>query len=132
MDVTTAFHEAAQGMIVKPGPMTLCSYEADLTQVLDLTAISNKSALGITDDVLACAWRRDIADSKVPASWKIADALIEQGVTGILVRSFAPSASANGVNLVLWNWAETDPNKLQVVDPYNNLPRNQKSWESPS
>lgn len=129
IDVTTAFYEAAQGMIVKPHPMTLCSYETDLTQILDLTSTSNKSALGIMDSQLGCAWRRDLADGKVPASWSIADDLISQGVIGILVKSFAPLIPQDGVNLVLWDWSETGSNKVTVVDPNKNLPKDRTSWE---
>tara|TARA_R110001583_G_scaffold193295_1_gene361353 strand:+ start:2853 stop:3401 length:549 start_codon:yes stop_codon:yes gene_type:complete len=129
LDITTSFYEAAQGMISKPAPLTLCSYKTDLTQILDLTSNANKQALGISDDQLGCAWRLEKIKGNDPVSWLIADDLMGQGVAGILVKSHAPNLVKDGVNLVLWDWSETRPNKVTVFDPFGNLPKNQDSWK---
>ena len=49
--------------------------------------------------------------------------LIAGGYRGLLVRSFAPGASATDLNLVLWRWGDAPPARLTLIDDENRLSR---------
>jgi RES domain-containing protein len=49
--------------------------------------------------------------------------LIGKGYQGLLVRSFAPGASESDRNLVLWQWSETLPARLTLIDDESRLSR---------
>ena len=65
----------------------------------------------------------DIKQGLLSVSSPIARALIGKGYQGLLVRSFAPGASQNNVNLVLWAWGETPPARLKLIDDESRLSR---------
>ncbi|MDB5384137.1 MAG: hypothetical protein JWO26_3769, partial [Rhodospirillales bacterium] len=84
--------------------MTLCAYEVDCADLLDLADYAVCAAHGIDPRDLACAWE-DLADrGQVPPSWVLTRRLIGQGVAGILVPSFANGARPRDVNAVFWRW----------------------------
>ena len=72
-------------------------------------------------------WRKDFE----PASWHLAMRLRQERVAGILVPSFARAARPEMANLVLWDWAESLPYRVQVHDPFGRLPKDQASWGGP-
>ena len=57
------------------------------------------------------------------------------GYAGILVNSFAPNASAEDINLVLWKWntvqslPNPEPHAVAVLDK-TGLPNDNRSWHS--
>ena len=53
----TAWLEAQQAFPFKAQPMTLCAYEVDCEDVLDLTDPATSAAHGIEPADLACPWK---------------------------------------------------------------------------
>jgi RES domain-containing protein len=123
-----ALREATRGLAYRFDPLTLCAYEVDCDDVVDLTTGTGRSEAGIAAADMACAWLEDIADGRRPVSWAIYDAL-HHSAAGILVPSFAHGATPAANNLVLWNWAETGVHAVRVHYPGQRLPRNARSWE---
>lgn len=41
----------------------------------------------------------------------------------MLVRSFAPGADEDALNLVLWSWSDAAPSRLTLIDDENRLSR---------
>jgi RES domain-containing protein len=109
--------EAQQGFVFKAQPMTLCSYEVDCGDILDLTSPDTLGALG-SPRRSGVPWE-DMADRGLdPPTWLLADRLIAQGVAGIIVPSFAHRAGAQDRNLVLWSWATDLPHRIRVIDDH--------------
>ncbi len=50
-----------------------------------------------------------------------ARALIAKGYCALLVRSFAPGASGQDLNLVLWRWGNQPPTRLTLIDDEGRL-----------
>ena len=123
-----AIAEATQGLAYKFNPLTLCAYDVDCADIVDLTSDEKCREAGIESVVLASPWFGDIAEGRRPASWRIHDALAP-AAAGILVPSFAVGAPASLTNLVLWDWAETGPRAVRVHDPDHRLPKTAASWE---
>ena len=49
--------------------------------------------------------------------------LMGKGFRALLVRSFAPGATESDLNLVLWDWGESPPSRLTLIDDENRLSR---------
>jgi RES domain-containing protein len=124
----TAWLEAQQAFPFKAQPMTLCAYEVDCADVADLTDAAVRAELGIEPEHLACPWEHMVARGVKPPSWEAAERLIAHGHVGMLVRSFAPGATANDINAVFWRWSEASPHKVRVIDHHDRLPRDDQSW----
>jgi len=77
---------------------------------------------------MACAWFSFITAGKEPPSRGFVRRLRTQNIAGILVPSFAPGANADDRNLVLWQWGESLPHRVNVFDPSGKLPKDQLSW----
>ena len=128
LDPTTAWMEAQQGFPFKPQPMTLVAYQVDCDNIADLNNSEVQRIIGCTPVELGCAWE-DMADqNREPPTWLLADRLQANGVAGTLVRSFAPGCSENNCNLVLWQWSNTTPYSVQVIDDLSRLPKTPDSW----
>jgi RES domain-containing protein len=125
--VTVALLEATQGFAYKFNPLTLCAYDVDCADAVDLTTAAGREEARVSEADMACAWFGDIAEGRRPASWKIHDALAP-AAAGILVPSFAYRAPEGSTNLVLWDWGDTGPRMVRVHDPDQRLPRNAASW----
>jgi RES domain-containing protein len=125
----TAWLEAQQGLPFKAQPLTMCAYEVDCSDIADLSEEHGRSAFGAAMADLICAWE-DLADRRVqPPSWPFAKRLIEQGLAGIIVPSFAPGAGSADRNVVFWRWSDVVPHKVLVIDDEARLPRDGRSWE---
>jgi len=125
-----------EGMLVEMGhgfahrfdPLTICSYNVDVDDVVDLRTDVGRAAAAIDLASMSCAWAYDRANGKTPASWDVANSLIAKRTAGILTPSFAAGARPDMANLVLWRWGPDLPHKVEVHDPSGRLPRDQLSW----
>lgn len=124
----TAWLEAQQGFPYKAQPMTLCGYDVDCEDILDLTDGNVRAAHQVTLDDLGCAWK-DLAARKIePPTWAMMRQLEAGGVAGIIVPSFAIGATALDVNVIFWTWDVAPPHRVQVIDDGGRLPRDMSSW----
>jgi len=120
--------EMTHGFAHRLDPLTICSYQVDVDDVVDLKDDDGRKANGVALAALSCAWADDVANRRYPASWSIADRLVAQGSAGVLVPSFARGARPAVANLVLWKWGPTLPHRVEVHDPSGRLPKDQTSW----
>jgi RES domain-containing protein len=125
-----------EGMLVEMGhgfahrfdPLTICTYNVDVEDIVDLRTESGRAAEMIDLVAMSCPWAYDLASGRRPASWEIAEVLITKGAAGILAPSFATGARSDTANLVLWRWGLDLPHKVEVHDPSGRLPKDQSSW----
>jgi RES domain-containing protein len=125
----TAIKEANQGFAHKIEPCTLCSYEVVCDDIADLRTSEGLAEHAVKFADIACPWFSLLAEGKEPPSWDIARRLHGRGKAGILVPSFAPGATTDDHNLVLWRWNDHPPYRVQVFDPSGRLPKDQLSWD---
>jgi len=125
-----AWLEAQQGFAFKAQPMTMCAYEVDCADIVDLRNADQQALNGVNFGDLACPWE-DMADrGMVPPSWKMADRLWNDGMAGILVPSFAPGATETDHNAVFWRWTREPPHQVHIIGDTGRLPRDDRSWRS--
>ncbi len=124
----TAWLEAQQAFPFKAQPLTLCAYDVDCDDVLDLTDPVALTTHGIAPSDLACAWKDSETRGIRPPSWVIADRLIRKGIAGIVVPSYAHSATAADINVVFWAWGPAPPHQVRVIDDEHRLPKDVSSW----
>jgi RES domain-containing protein len=118
-----ALIESQQGFNNKAQPKLICAYEVDVTNILDLTDALTVKHYGINTRLLDCAWMLE----DEPYSQVLSTQLFKQGVNGLIYSSYAKGGE-DCLNLVLWRWTKTKPNKVIVVDDFDALPKNQLSW----
>ena len=124
----TAWLEVQQAFPFKAQPMTLCAYEVDCEDVLDLTDAATLAAQRIAAGDLACAWK-DLASRGIrPPSWLMAERLVADGIAGVIVPSFAKGAGVADVNIVFRKWTREPPHQVRVIDDDRRLPRDARSW----
>lgn len=128
LDIMTAVKEANQGFAHKIDPCILCSYEVACDDIADLRTVECRAEHSVQMEDLACGWFALLAAGKEPPTWEIVRRLHSEGKAGILVPSFAPGATAEDHNLVLWRWDENPPHQVRVFDPSGRLPKDQLSW----
>jgi RES domain-containing protein len=128
LSVTTAIKEANQGFARKIEPFVLCSYEVVCDDIVDLRTPEGLAEQRVSLEDMACPWFSFLAQRREPPSWEIARRLYGEGQAGILVPSFAPGATVDDHNLVLWRWSDRPPHRVQVFDPSGRLPKDQLSW----
>jgi RES domain-containing protein len=119
-----AVAEASQGFAYKFHPMTLCSFEVDCADIVDLSTDDARQTQGFDLATLACPWALDLAENRKPASWNVHKRL-SKSAAGILVPSFSNRAPQGARNLVLWRWGPDLPHKVVVFDPESRLPKSQ-------
>lgn len=123
------FLEMGHGFAHRFDPLTACSYDVDVSDIVDLSTEGERGKAGVTIEELNCAWALDVAEGREPPSWKIATKLMKDGAAEFLVPSFARGARPDvHRNLVLWEWGPDLPHRVAVHDPAFRLPRNQASW----
>ena len=128
LDVLTAIKEANQGFARKIDPCVLCSYDVACDDIADLRSDGACRTAGVPFADLNCPWFALLASGKEPPTWQIVRRLIDNGIAGALVPSFAPGSQITDHNLVLWRWGPIDPHKVSVYDPSGRLPKDQLSW----
>jgi RES domain-containing protein len=118
----TAIKEANQAGSLQP--TALVSYEADIERVFDSRDEAALKPFGMSADGLADpGWRdRMRKDGKAPTQ-RFAEALVANGFSGLLVRSYAPGTGRDDLNLVLWRWGEDAPARLVLIDDEGRLLR---------
>lgn len=120
--VMTALREANQ--VGNLQPTTLVSYEADLQPLFDSRDSAALKAEGMDEVALATtAWRDEMRLNGEAKTQAFARRLVAAGFCGLVVRSFAPGASEQDLNLVLWQWGEALPFRLTLIDDENRLSR---------
>ena len=124
-----AIKEASQGLAFRIEPLVLCSYAVDCEAVIDLSDEAVVEGLAIRPSDLACGWLLMASENRQPPTWALAERLIAEGHAGAIVPSFAPGATIDDRNLVLWRWGPIPPHKVTVHDPSGRLPKNQLSWK---
>lgn len=122
LSVMTALHEANQ--VGNLQPTTLVAYNAEIDNVFDCREDHLLKAQGMDAAALAdSTWRDQMKASGEVRTQAFARRLIAGGYHGLLVRSFAPGATADDLNLVLWRWGEAAPARLILIDNENRLSR---------
>jgi RES domain-containing protein len=122
LSVITALREANQ--VGNLQPTTLVSYDAEIERIFDCRDDLALKAEGMDAAALAnSAWRDQMKASGEARTQAFARRLIAGDHHGLLVRSFAPGATADDLNLVLWKWGDGAPARLNLIDDENRLSR---------
>jgi RES domain-containing protein len=120
LSVMTALREANQ--VGNLQPTTLVSYDAKIDGVFDCR---NELALrGEGMDIAALAdssWRDQRKATGEARTQAFARRLVASGYNGLLVRSFAPGATEDDLNIVLWKWSDKVPSRLILIDDEHRL-----------
>lgn len=125
----TAWLEAQQGFPFKAQPLTLCAYEVDCLDILDLTdpGVRRLANTGLRE--LGCDWEAMAGRGRTPPTWQLAFAALESGCAGIIVPSFAAGAIDRDINAVFWTWTGSPPHQVRVIDDESRLPKDDRSWQ---
>ncbi|WP_027144411.1 RES family NAD+ phosphorylase [Mesorhizobium sp. WSM3626] len=120
LTVLTALREANQAGSFQP--TTLVSYDADIGNIFDSRDEMALNAEKLDSSALADpTWRDQMRIAGEAKTQAFARHLIGKGYRALLVRSFAPGATRNDLNLVLWQWSDTAPSQLTLIDDENRL-----------
>jgi len=118
----TALREANQAGSLQP--TTLVSYDAEIDCVFDTRDESALAAEGMDAASLADnTWRDQMKATGEAKTQAFARGLIAKGYRAMIVRSFAPGATKDDLNLVLWQWGDSLPSRLTLIDDENRLSR---------
>jgi RES domain-containing protein len=118
----TALREANQAGSLQP--TTLVSYEAEIDGVFDTRDEAALAAEGMDAASLADNnWRDQMKATGEARTQAFARGLIAKGYRAMIVRSFAPGATKDDLNLVLWQWGDSLPSRLTLIDDENRLSR---------
>lgn len=120
--------EMGHGFAHRFDPLTICAYDVDVDGIADLRTEADRAAAGVALETMSCAWFSDLAAGRRPQSWAVAERLITDGASGILVPSFARGARPDAANLVLSRWGEELPCRVMVYELTHRLPRHPASW----
>ena len=120
---TTAIREAQP--VGRPmQPLTLCAYEVDAEPVFDAEDPLVLQEANVDPSDVACpTWEADMLGGAVAASQVLAERLVAAGYVGMRVRSFAPGAGGEDMNLVMWRWGDDYPSRVAVIDEEGRLTR---------
>jgi RES domain-containing protein len=118
----TALREANQAGSLQP--TTLVSYDAEVDGVFDTRDEAALAAEGMDGASLADdKWRDQMKATGEARTQAFARGLIAKGYRAMFVRSFAPGATKDDLNLVLWQWGDSLPSRLTLIDDENRLSR---------
>jgi RES domain-containing protein len=117
----TALAECTQGFAARMLPLTLCEYDIDCADIIDLTDPAMRAAEGVAYEDMACGWLTFQRSGKLAPSQAVAKALMKKGYSGALVPSFVPGIADGATNLVLWRWGDRALNRVVVYDPDGRL-----------
>jgi len=115
----TALREANQVGALQP--TTLVCFEADVESIFDTRDLAALAREGMTPETLAASTWRDEMKFGEARSQIFSRRLSGAGYSGLLVRSFAPGATGDDLNLVLWTWGAGGPARLVLIDDEGRL-----------
>lgn len=122
LSVMTALREANRAGSLQP--TMLVSYDAEIERVFDSRDNAALEEHGIDAAALADpTWRDQMRTAGEATTQAFAHQLVEGGFDALLVRSFAPGAAPDDLNLVLWRWSNKPPARLILIDDENRLSR---------
>lgn len=122
LTIMTALKEANQ--VGNLQPTTMVSYDADLEQVFDCRDDAAIRAQGIDAAALADpTWRDQMKSAGEARPQTFARQLAADGYCGLIVKSYAPAAIDDDLNLVLWTWSNAAPSRLILIDDEHRLSR---------
>lgn len=122
LSVLTAIREANQ--VGSLQPTTLVSYDADIEQVFDTRDDGALSARGMDAAALADnSWRDQMNTLGEAKTQTFARQLMTDGYHALIVRSYAPGAGNQDLNLVLWRWGSKPPVRVTLIDDEGRLSR---------
>ena len=120
LSVMTALREAHEAGDLQP--TSLLGYQADVENVFDSRHEAALDAFGMDADAPADpGWRDRMKAGRKAPTQLFAARLAAEGFHGLLVRSFAPGATGEDLNLVLWSWANAAPSRLALIDDEGRL-----------
>ena len=120
LTIMTAVREASQAGTLQP--TTLVSYDAEIEGVFDTRDETALPSEGMDPAALAAAtWRDEMKANGEARTQTFARNLLANGYSALLVRSFAPGASKEDFNLVLWRWGSGPPARLTMIDDEGRL-----------
>lgn len=120
LSILTALKEANQ--IGNLQPTTLVSYDAQIEVMFDCRDASALAAEGVDAAALgSTTWRDEMRAAGEATTQVLARRLMGVGYSGLLFRSFAPGATADDLNLVLWRWGDAPPSRLSLIDDEGRL-----------
>jgi len=116
----TAIRESNQVGSLQP-TMLVC-YQAEIDGIFDSNSPELLQKYDLTSDQLAIDdWRDQMMAEGRSTTQNIAMRLVNEGYTGLLVRSFAYGTTGRDKNIVLWRWGKKTSAKLQVIDDEDRL-----------
>jgi RES domain-containing protein len=122
LSVMIALREANQ--VGNLQPTTLVSYDAEIDGLFNCRDDLALGGEGVDAAALAdSTWRDQVKASGEAKTQAFARRLIERGYNGLLVRSFAPGATDDDLNIVLWKWSDKAPSRLILIDDEHRLSR---------
>lgn len=128
-DTQTAIEEYAQVSSIMP-PGTLVSYRLSVERLVDFCGGYDPVAWDPIWEDFFCDWRELCFNQGIePPSWVAGDLAIAAGAAGIL---FPSRLRQGGINLALFTQRLGEKDSLVVYDPDGVLPRDQRSWDSPT
>lgn len=105
-------------------PTTLVSYNAEIERIFDTCDTAALAGEGMDDSALGDqGWRDEMKATGLARTQAFSQRLIAKGFHGLLVQSFAPGASADYMNLILWFWGPQAPSRLTLIDDERRLSR---------
>lgn len=111
--------------LLRPG--TLVSYRLRIDPVLDFRSGYVASKWPPLWAEFFCDWRKLWFNDHIePPGWVLGDDALSAGAKGII---FASQARKGGTNLVVYTDAVATSDSVEVYDPYDELPKNQDSWD---
>lgn len=120
LSVMTALREANQ--VGNLQPTTLVSYDAEIDGIFDCRDDGALDAEGIDAAELGdSTWRDQMKASDEANTQALSRRLIAAGNNGLLVRSFAPGAVREDLNIVLWRWGNRAPSRIVLIDDEHRL-----------
>ena len=121
LSAVTALAECTQGFANRMMPLTLCEYDVDCADIADLASDAGRAAAGVTMEELSCAWLTHQRAGRIAPSQAVARRLASAGHAGVLVPCFVPGIDEAATNLVLWDWGDDLPHRVEVFDPEGRL-----------
>lgn len=119
-DFDTLRYEIARGGAFQPS--VVVEFVARISGLADGCDETVLARYGLTPGALADPeWRLRMHRRETVPTQELAEALIDAGLAGIAVPSFAKGARRGSLNIVLWHWGEHSSAQLTFVDDEGRL-----------